>query len=100
MYSIIYFKNELVTHLNILGARFILQLHSFEMQKYETCTYFLHFTRLYILKTFSLKILQKVQIGMCANWRLKSVCASAVWSESSIGALWVTKNPMFLQVEN
>ena len=40
----------------------------------------------------------KIQVSMCAHRRLRSACA--VWSKSSMGALWVARGPSFLQAQN
>ena len=42
---------------------------------------------------------QNQQNGMCAQRRLRSAWASAVWSEPSLCAQWVGKDPNFLHVD-
>ena len=42
---------------------------------------------------------QNQQSGMCAQRRLRSAWASAVWSESSLCAQWVAKDPSLLHAE-
>ena len=43
---------------------------------------------------------EKLQVGMCTHQRLRSACTSAKTDVSSMGILWVTNGPMFLQVDN
>ena len=42
----------------------------------------------------------KVDLGMCAQRRLRSVCVSAQSDKSLLGALWVAKVPMILHMES
>ena len=43
---------------------------------------------------------EKTYLPTCAKWRFRFACVFVVWSESSLGTSWITKDAKFLYVDN
>ena len=63
-------------------------------------TQMLHTHMIHLMKTYLSHLMTKLTKWLCTQWRQISLGIRPVWSESSLWAQWVAKDPSFLHADS